>query len=424
MITAQKSIQQQLQSKSFARSLAISRFVDLPSNGEGTETTRRRSCERIQKGQTNAHKLASWHEWLLTLAGNKSARFVAAKLQYRMIINSGGSALENGGLCLDRISGVPYIPGSAIKGAARRMAIQELLECDSVEEKTKKLTQIARVFGWGTNEWKSGRNRNGQPDSDFWWAMAQDDGSDPNELDQKRNEYWEAVEPKVKDNLLTELSHEKFVQNYAGSLCFLPAYPEKDPGIDLDIVTCHHPDYYKGERESALDDEDPNPVVFTCVSADKQPRFIFPVLSHPRQSAHEDVETASQWLRHALEIFGIGGKTNAGYGWFVDDSQNYSDELEKRVKEKRQKEIEAEEEAKKSPYEKAKDNIANMAKMDEQAFADYAKALENKSTEEQQAFLEVLKRSELKTKRKNWQKRKPQLWEPCQNVAKTLNIDL
>jgi CRISPR/Cas system CMR subunit Cmr6 (Cas7 group RAMP superfamily) len=80
-----------------------------------------------------------------------------------------GGVMENAGLCLDRF-GMPYIPGNGVKGCARRMAIQELLEARakaSDDELAKLLADIALVFGWGEEDWTSGSIKQGRIKSDF-----------------------------------------------------------------------------------------------------------------------------------------------------------------------------------------------------------------------------------------------------------------
>ena len=43
------------------------------------------------------------------------AQRLFAQLQARLMVNMAGGVMENAGLCLDRF-GLPYIPGSAVKG--------------------------------------------------------------------------------------------------------------------------------------------------------------------------------------------------------------------------------------------------------------------------------------------------------------------
>jgi len=104
--------------------------------------------------------------------------------------------------------------------------------------------------------------------------------------------------------------------NFAGAVSFLPAYPRVSPvpDLELDVVTPHHQKYYGANAELempvALDTENPIPVVFPAVAAGHI--FAFAVIGKDRDL----VQKAREWLRGGLQIFGIGAKTAAGYGWF------------------------------------------------------------------------------------------------------------
>ena len=86
-----------------------------------------------------------------------------------------GGVMENAGLCLDRF-GLPYLPGSAVKGCARRAATHALVETTSAEDKAELLFNLCLVFGWADADWHVGRKRNRrngrdvetEPYSDFW----------------------------------------------------------------------------------------------------------------------------------------------------------------------------------------------------------------------------------------------------------------
>ena len=95
-------------------------------------------------------RLAAWQSFLSSAAGLSAEAILFAQLQSRLMVNMAGGVMENAGLCLDRF-GVPYIPGSAVKGCARRMAIQNLLEAreakELADELGRLLADIALVFG-------------------------------------------------------------------------------------------------------------------------------------------------------------------------------------------------------------------------------------------------------------------------------------
>lgn len=104
-------------------------------------------------------------------------------------------------------------------------------------------------------------------------------------------------------------------QKQAGTVIFFDAMPVGSK-IDfvLDIMNSHYPHYY-GEKKLPTNDQNPNPVTFLTVAGTT---FVFALA--PRRLNNEvdskDVELAKGWLQVALEKYGIGGKTSAGYGFF------------------------------------------------------------------------------------------------------------
>lgn len=270
-----------------SRALAADRFVDFPNNGQDNEW-RRRTSEAVLNGKADPAKVIAWPAFVKALG----ALELHAQLQSRLMVNMASGVFENGNLALDRNSGIPYIPGSAVKGCARRFAIHTLAEAPE-DQKTNLLGEIAAVFGWGDQDWKSGRNRNGEFFSDFELACGTQ---------------WDACKS----------AFQHLVPQSIGRIAFLPAYPvDGDPGIELDVVTGHHSRYYANSSPSAVatDTEEPVPVIFPAVSAAGKPRFVFTLLPLRPDDQHL-AEKARDWLRQGLEGFGIGAKTAAGYGWF------------------------------------------------------------------------------------------------------------
>lgn len=325
-----------------SRSLVLDRFADSTLKGDERREFFRRSIGK----RSEPHKRDAWREFLRTGLGLKPDDLLFAQLQARLMVNMAGGVMENAGLCLDRLTGIPYIPGSAVKGCARRMAIQELYESgagfqpasdpEDLAAKSKRwdkcaqrLVTIARVFGWADQDWKLG--------SDFEYACGKADweeirartvkllfGANPNWKKPTGNQpLWKAL------------------PNFAGSVNFLPSYPVdlgktgKVDGLpllvpelgklELDVVTTHHHEYYSGNPQfaTAPDIEEPVPVVFPTVA----PGHVFTFAVLPGRRCDETLLTAARnWLKQGLETFGLGAKVAAGYGWF-----DASDELQKNV---------------------------------------------------------------------------------------------
>jgi CRISPR type III-B/RAMP module RAMP protein Cmr6 len=250
----------------------------------------------------------------------RGTQFVFGQLKARLMLNMAGGVMENAGLCLDKY-GVAYILGSAVKGCARRAALFALREWTQAGAKPNgddvcfesvkpfatpeiMLQQIALTFGWGDKEWTD-------KESDFLWAASKN-----TELLRKT----------------LALPGVAGISSHGGSIAFFPAYPNTDPGLELDILTCHHPEYYgDAAADFAPDTEEPNPVTFPSVRPQTGSDHFTFALHSLRWSAAERLDYAKRWLTVGLEVFGLGAKTAAGYGWFETEAVTRSI-LERREK--------------------------------------------------------------------------------------------
>jgi CRISPR/Cas system CMR subunit Cmr6 (Cas7 group RAMP superfamily) len=405
--------------------------------GENAEKCESRSLFMDRFAQPNA-KDTERKKWFELLAKKKPAFIrrpeimvgagqppLYAQVQSRLMVNMAGGVMENAGLCLDRF-GLPYIPGSATKGCARRMALQHLSDTEGIGQKVELLVQIALAFGWGGTDWKAGRKpgrngRDGELYSDFEFACG-------------AGESWRAARCPAAEALLKILGingrrHPKEpwddLPNFAGSVSFLPAQPVDVFGanlvlhppamglLELDVVTCHHPDYYSLKKDRAgklvmpvaLDNEDPNPVIFPAVAAGHV--FAFAVLPL-RNCAQNLAGQARQWLRSGLSTFGLGAKTAAGYGWFdcSEELQQAVNEAIRKREERKQTEaaaadLKAKEEADHKMREAQNKAIASLSPEKKEDFKvgqfsgdQFRSALDNfakKSGEEQKAIIRALR---------------------------------
>ncbi|MBF6593296.1 MAG: type III-B CRISPR module RAMP protein Cmr6 [Thermaceae bacterium] len=99
--------------------------------------------------------------------------------------------------------------------------------------------------------------------------------------------------------------------------------PASQQPFQLDVITVHHQSYYGSRGESRPTDfepwptdfDDPNPVAFLSVKPGT--KFVLAISSNSENSA-DWVVRAAEMLEWALENLGLGGKTNAGYGYFGD----------------------------------------------------------------------------------------------------------
>ena len=311
-----------------SRSLFLSRYAD-PNAKDGKDTAPRKDWFNAlirRKAQS-----PSRGPWLPS-----AASLLYGRLTTRLLVGMANGVMENAGLTLDRF-GLPLIPGSAVKGCARRAAIAALREwgetgvkpagaenlftplCAPFESPACLLVRIALVFGWVEQDWSTLTDKSDRLKSDFAWGCGSD---------------FEAVRKlaakQLADHLTVRINsqHENTpwlsLPNFAGTVAFLAAQPNKDPGLVLDVVTCHHGDYYSEKEEPkgrlkmpvALDTEEPVPVLFPAIREQTgTDHFTFPILPLRRADASL-VNFARQALALGLDAFGIGAKTNAGYGCF------------------------------------------------------------------------------------------------------------
>lgn len=102
-------------------------------------------------------------------------------------------------------------------------------------------------------------------------------------------------------------------QDLAGSCVFFDAWfaPDSVEGkpFHRDVVTVHHPEYYRSRGKTPPTDfDDPTPVPFLVVRPGA--KFLF-AIKGPSPEWQDYVALALGW---ALEELGVGAKTNAGYG--------------------------------------------------------------------------------------------------------------
>jgi CRISPR type III-B/RAMP module RAMP protein Cmr6 len=207
-----------------------------------------------------------------------------ATLAGRLLVNLAGGVVENAGICLDRCFGLPFLPGSAVKGIARAQALWEIRQAPAAD-KERLLRAAMLLLGFG------GRDITG----DFAWAAGE-------------------------GRIAQEVAESICGTEFKGTASFLPAYPTTAPKLVVDMVNPHYPDYYRGGRQRATDDENPVPNYFPAVEAGSA--FGFAVLLNrlPEMGgldAKTLLEQCKAWLERAITSKGAGAKTAAGYGWFV-----------------------------------------------------------------------------------------------------------
>lgn len=258
----------------------------------------RQRKERYAEVAEKMVKVARFDPELEKIANTNAARLLAdlekafagrvatfeATLGGRMMVNLAGGVVENAGIALDRCFGLPFAPGSAVKGIARNQALWEIHDAKN-NEKHRLLKLAMLIFGYGANDIKE--------KGDFAWACGA--------------------------HLARAVAREIGGTEFKGCVCFLPAYPTTPPTLVVDMVNPHYPDYYGGRKRRAEDNENPVPNYFPAVEAGSAFGFAILLNRIPLNidtAAEVLLSQAKEWLQRAVTNKGVGAKTAAGYGWF------------------------------------------------------------------------------------------------------------
>lgn len=203
-----------------------------------------------------------WQKTILALPGVRAQPFMVTT---RLIVGLGSESVRETGITLLKPYGVPYIPGSALKGL------------------TRKYTETALA------------------------------GRKPGDPLMPRHENADTAE-KVAQN--ADNRHHVFFgdQQSAAYLTYfdawyIPGSADGDRPLVRDVITVHHPQYYSAAtRRAPWDLDDPTPVAFLSATG----RYLVAVRGP--DAGGEWADAALDLLTHALADWGIGGKTSSGYG--------------------------------------------------------------------------------------------------------------
>lgn len=236
--------------------LSFERSGDTGAKKLSLDAVRRSYVEaRTQTHLIDACKRQRAFRDLLGARHSKDYREVTLINSTRLLVHLGrASVLENVGLATERSTGLPMIPGTAVKGILSTWAC--------------------------------------------WEANLLPDGALPETISK----------PKQDRARFTSLAERIFGSNAesgstaSGEIIFLGGFPATPPKLVLDILTPH-------ERGNPL----PNPFL----AIDPGTRWVFPLLARPRHGdANNLLQQAADWLIEALTQVGLGAKTAAGYGRF------------------------------------------------------------------------------------------------------------
>jgi CRISPR type III-B/RAMP module RAMP protein Cmr6 len=224
--------------------------------------------ERLQNNRLDK-QLAQhvYQRWLRMMQSLNAVRFELT-LDWRMVVGLGGETVLETDITLHHLYGLPFIPGSALKGLTRAYVAGEEKEYFVPE---------------------------GKPEAER------------------------------KPSLKEETDHPDIQrifgsQKQAGTVLFFDALPQNgEAQFVVDIMNPHYPDYYRTLQSNTItppaNNQSPNPIAFLAVN---DVTFTFTLAPRdPNNPEHNgDVELVRGWLQKALQKYGVGGKTSAGYGYF------------------------------------------------------------------------------------------------------------
>lgn len=185
--------------------------------------------------------------------------------EWRIALGMGNASVYENGFTFHPTYGMPYLPGSSLKGMTRHWA--------KAEGKDKEGTDYLKIFG---NEQDG--------DKDFQQGQI------------------------IFFDALPVALEEKMVQP--------------------DIMNNHYPDYYEGNKPPA-DWLSPRPIFFLTMKGVSFQFHLGYIMGAGEDQNKQLLKTAKEWLENALKEAGVGAKTAVGYGRISKPEPSPGDEAQR-----------------------------------------------------------------------------------------------
>lgn len=188
-------------------------------------------------------------------------RSLVFKTDWRLVVGLGGASVYETSMTLHHVYGIPYIPGSAVKGVLRSWIISECF--DNSENKALNDPGFCRIFGSPS---------------------------------------------------------KSVLKEHKGSICFFDALPMEKPTIKMDIMNLHYRSYYS-KGKAPRDDESRVPIPFLTIENTMFQFFIGAKvednlkIESGKFEQSKPLDVVTKWLPDAFAGHGIGAKTAVGYGY-------------------------------------------------------------------------------------------------------------
>jgi len=249
--------------------------------------------------------------------------------------------LENGFAFLDPY-GVPYLPGSSVKGVLRRAA--EELALFEVDSRGWNLAAVWWLFGFDASSGFFGKGKRDEPEPikeerQRWMAAYREKACvDPGGILTAFRARVDSGKPSGGNNdaFLEKLPQDPAARNSIhtrGSLAFWDVIPVPGKGdaanLRVDIMNPHYGHYYQG-KEPPHDAGKPKPIFYLTIPAGWRFPFtvnFLPVVDLPDWFTDEE-SGEQRWktllraaFEHAFDWIGFGAKTSLGYGGMTVDRE-------------------------------------------------------------------------------------------------------
>ncbi|AAM25751.1 CRISPR-associated protein Cmr6 [Caldanaerobacter subterraneus subsp. tengcongensis MB4] len=225
----------------------------------------------------------------------------------RLVIGLGAEHPLETSLTIHHIFGIPYIPGTALKGVCRMVSFWDI----AIEE-------------------------------------ARGEEIEEGEIENLQKELYEGLifdrssSDKGKEDSPKRVLHKLLfgTQDFKGLLLFLDAFPVINNNVslfDVDIINVHYKSYYGDDTGKTAPGDWENPIPIPFLTVKENTSFQFSVLFDRvrfeeliKEKIPPEVKGAidflndctrlqklvENWIKKALTEFGIGAKTRLGYGYF------------------------------------------------------------------------------------------------------------
>jgi CRISPR-associated protein Cmr6 len=249
-----------------------------------------------------------WQQWLdwYRQRGYEVQDFEAQPV-WRFVVGLGAAHVLETGITLHRLFGLPIIPGSALKGAARTWALFKLAEelgvpiLSPTKAAAKSQTPLEKFEAVILSQ-------ESEKKQTALLSQLLQDSTIPDEAP-IRNLSLQELRERCQPFFEVFGSTER-----AGSVIFFDAIPLEVPKFQLDIMNPHYPNYYRTQGQNPPADwESPNPVFFLTVT---ETPYRFAIAARSEQD-NRLLELAEKWLKGGLRELGIGAKTSADYGYWI-----------------------------------------------------------------------------------------------------------